>query len=177
VGDPEILRVGRLSERDCRSCWDVRRSGCPGERCGSDLHAAELACIRSGSRGTSGLAPALWDDIGWGISQSFPTHIRFGWDDQFGSWGRARQSEMLRHLKLAKETLGQADRWERVDAVRVARVHMGSPIDLVLSLPWEWFAAGGGGVVFIKAVEYWLNSPQRIRAENARLRAVRRHRF
>ncbi len=55
--------------------------------------------------------------------------------------------------------------------IELLRIRFGSPLDALLQLPWEWFAAGGGGVVFLKAVEYWLNSPGRIRAESAKLSA------
>lgn len=51
------------------------------------------------------------------------------------------------------------------------RLTLSSPLDVVLSLPWAWFGAGGGAVVFLKGIEYWLNSPGRIRAQRARYRA------
>jgi hypothetical protein len=54
----------------------------------------------------------------------------------------------------------------------VVEMRLGSPLLIVLSVPWKWFVGGtGAGTVFLKAVEYWLASPGRVRAERARLEA------
>jgi hypothetical protein len=57
------------------------------------------------------------------------------------------------------------------DVPVVKSVSYGSPLELVLQLPLDWFAAGGSGMLFLKAIEYWWNSPRRIRVESARLDA------
>lgn len=57
------------------------------------------------------------------------------------------------------------------DVPVVKSVSYDSPPELVLHLPWDWFVAGGSGMVFLKAIEYWWNSPRRIRVESVRLDA------
>jgi hypothetical protein len=52
----------------------------------------------------------------------------------------------------------------------IVRLRLGSPLEFVATLPWEWVAAPGGAVVFIKALEAWANAPGRIRVENRRLK-------
>jgi hypothetical protein len=54
-------------------------------------------------------------------------------------------------------------------SVPVVRLTLGSPLEIVAQLPWEWFGPAGGGLLFVKALEQWLNAPARIRAERARL--------
>ena len=89
------------------------------------------------------------------------------------SWSVRREWPRLRRKATGPEM--RFERWPELgvtpEPITVVRLSLGSPLDAVLSLPWGWFAAGGGGMVFIKAVEYWLNSPGRIRAEHARLAA------
>jgi len=54
--------------------------------------------------------------------------------------------------------------------LQIVEVRMTSPLEVVAALPWEWFATAGGGMVFVKAIEAWLNAPGRIRVERQRLR-------
>jgi len=58
-----------------------------------------------------------------------------------------------------------------IEPMQVRKLTLASPLELVVHLPWEWFAASGGGMVFVRAIEYWLNSPGRIRTVRARLSA------
>lgn len=58
--------------------------------------------------------------------------------------------------------------WRR--PLRIEHLHFGSPLELVIGLPWDWFGPAGGGMVFLKVLEHWLHSPQRIRADHAQLR-------
>lgn len=55
-------------------------------------------------------------------------------------------------------------------AMRVQHLSMRSPLDLVASIPPEYWQAGGF-LLFLKAVEAYFNMPQRIRTERIDLKA------
>lgn len=54
--------------------------------------------------------------------------------------------------------------------MRVQHLSMGSPLDLLASIPSEYWQAGGFAL-FLKAVEAYFNMPQRIRTERVDLKA------
>lgn len=53
----------------------------------------------------------------------------------------------------------------------VTRVTYASPLEILHQIPWE-YTAGGGIIVFLRAIERWFNLHRRIRVESARLRAA-----
>jgi hypothetical protein len=60
-------------------------------------------------------------------------------------------------------------------AMRVQHLSMGSPLDLLASIPPEYWRAGGFAL-FLKAIELYFNIPERIRTERIDLKARQTYR-
>jgi hypothetical protein len=128
---------------------------------------AQLVAAWTRSPPPGGAPPSMLN-----LSESVPRVIRPEGDLW---WALRREFDIAEEGTDPRVTVGVRDDhdWRNADwrrPVRVRRLHFGSPLEIVTALPWEWFGPAGGGMVFLKVVEHWLHSPQRIRVDRARLR-------